>query len=341
MKKALLHAAKRLGAFAATSRATAGSLTILGYHGFSLGQGHQFRPKLFMRPELFAERLEFLRRGGFRVLPLDAALALLRDGALRRKDVVITIDDGFHSSAEVAIPLLRRYGFPATVYVTTYYVRQNRPIFRLAVQYCFWRGVGRELDLTGLDPGAKGKVIVGSREADRALWAIIAHGEACGSEEERTGIARDLASRLDLSYDELARSRRLTLMSEEELAEVSAAGFDLQLHTHRHRLPLDAALLAREVDENRSVLEPITGRRPRHLCYPSNEWTRAQWPALVGAGIETGATCYPGLNRRDTEPLALRRFMDDNTVPAVYFEAELSGVGDLWRTVSRSPRRAS
>lgn len=334
LRNAFTYTAKFVGIFAASARATAGSLPILGYHSFSLGQGHHFRPKLFMRPELFAARLEFLRSEGFRVLPLEGALQLLQDGGLRAKDVVITIDDGFHSTTEIAIPLLRKYRYPATIYISTYYVERNNPVFRLAAQYCFWRAMGQELDLRGLLPGAKRKVIVGSDEGERALWALIQYGEACGSEEERLELTRGLAGRLGVSYADLVRSRRLTLMNEEQIAEAFADGMDIQLHTHRHRLPADAALLAREIKQNRSVLEPIVGKRLRHLCYPSNVWTQSQWPALAAAGIETAVTCNPGMNRRDVRRLALLRFMDDNTVPQVRFEAELHGLGDFWRSIS-------
>jgi len=339
LRNALTYTAKFTGIFAASSRANAGFLPILGYHSFSLGQGHHFRPKLFMRPELFAARLEFLRSEGFRVLPLDGALELLQDGGLRAKDVVITIDDGFHSTTEIAIPLLRKYRYPATIYISSYYVERNNPVFRLAAQYCFWRAVGQELDLAGLLPGAKRNVIVGSDEGERALWALIQYGEACGSEEQRVALARELAKRLGVSYSDLVRSRRLTLMDEEQISEAVGYGMDIQLHTHRHRLPGDAALLAREIKQNRSVLEPIVGKRLRHLCYPSNVWSKSQWPALAAAGIETAATCNPGMNRKDVRRLALLRFMDDNTVPRVRFEAELHGFGDFWRSIALRRQR--
>jgi hypothetical protein len=129
-------------------------------------------------------------------------------------------------------------------------------------------------------------------------------------------------------------------MSPEQIAKASVSGIDIQLHTHRHRVPADAELLVREIKQNRSVLEPIVGRRLRHLCYPSNVWSKSQWPALAKAGIETATTCDPGMNRKDTVPLALLRFMDGNDIPQIRFEAELSGFGDLWRGIVRRDRRS-
>ena len=335
VRTAISHAAKHLGAFSAASRATSGSLSILGYHGFSLGDEHRFRPGLFLRPEQFEKRLKFLRSEGFRVLPLDDAIGLLQQGALRRKDVAITIDDGFHGTAEVALPLLRRYRYPATIYVTTYYVVRNHPIFRLVLQYCFWRGTGQTLALDGLWPECRGTVTLGSPKSERALWALIRRGEWCGDESERVHVSREVARRVGVDYEELARSRRFTLMRGEQIADAAASGAGIELHTHRHRLPLDKVQLHREIAENRSVLEPLVGRRLRHLCYPSNVGSRAQWSALRKAGVETAATCEPGMNSRNVELLGLRRFLDDNTIPQVLFEAELSGLGDIWRQWSR------
>jgi peptidoglycan/xylan/chitin deacetylase (PgdA/CDA1 family) len=338
-KLALAQLAKYSGTFQAASRANKGLLTILAYHAFSVVDGYQFRPRLFMRPEDFASRLDFLRKEGFRVLPLDEAIGLLQNGSLRRKDVAITIDDGFHTAAKIAIPLLRRYGYPATIYVTTYYVQRNHPIFRIVLQYCFWRSVGQSLRLEGLVPGLENEVIVGSPEAEQALWTIIGYGESCGSEDIRVHIAREIGRRLEVSYDELVRSRRFTLMSGEEIAEAAAGGIDIQLHTHRHRLPSDQGLLAREIAENRSVLEPLVGRRLRHLCYPSNIWSRSQWPELAAAGIETATTCDPGMNHPGVELLGLRRFLDGSNFHQILFEAELFGVGDTWRALSRMSRK--
>jgi len=42
--------------------------------------------------------------------------------ALPRKSVVITIDDGYRSTYEIAWPILKRYGLPATVYLYTDFV---------------------------------------------------------------------------------------------------------------------------------------------------------------------------------------------------------------------------
>src|SRR5262245_13921690 len=70
-------------------------LLILCYHGLSLKDEHEWRG-LYITPGFFRSRLEILARSGYRVLPLNDATIMLREGTLPSKSVVITFDDGFH-----------------------------------------------------------------------------------------------------------------------------------------------------------------------------------------------------------------------------------------------------
>ena len=65
-------------------------------------------------PHAFAGQLDFLRKR-YQVIPL----ALLEDGPIPDRAVVITFDDGYRSVYEAAYPLLAERGMPATVYLVT------------------------------------------------------------------------------------------------------------------------------------------------------------------------------------------------------------------------------
>lgn len=71
-------------------------------------------------PEEFRQHMEYLREGGFTILPLEDVLqALQQNGPLPDKAAVLTFDDGYRSVYDVAYPLLREYGWPFTVFVPT------------------------------------------------------------------------------------------------------------------------------------------------------------------------------------------------------------------------------
>jgi peptidoglycan/xylan/chitin deacetylase (PgdA/CDA1 family) len=332
VKLFLLWMCRSLGLFRFARWLTRRHLKILCYHGFELADETRFRPKLFMSGPRFEQRLKKLRASGMRVLPLDDAVERLYAGTLPDHAVVVTVDDGFHSVAAVAAPRLQAHGVPATVYVTTYYVDNPNPIYRLVVQYMFWKTQRKVVELA-LPPALEAvKVdLTDATQAERAMWSWIRYGEE-RSEAERVDLSRRLGQVLDVGYDDIVKSRSMQLMSPAELVSLEKAGLDVQLHTHRHRFPNDDRLQAeREIHDNRRSLGRLLGGERLHFCYPSGLFDTRQFEWLDAVGIKSSTTCLPGLNSAATPRHALRRFLDGENIHQLEFEAALSGFTDLLR----------
>jgi glycosyltransferase involved in cell wall biosynthesis len=90
---------------------------VLMYHAFSAdGEGERF----VMPARTFARQMRLLAALRYRVISLEELAEALRKGnPLPRRAVVITIDDGYRDNAEVAVPILRRHGFPASVFLVS------------------------------------------------------------------------------------------------------------------------------------------------------------------------------------------------------------------------------
>lgn len=347
VKDLILIACKGFGLFHLARLMTGAGLRILCYHGFALGDEACFRPRLFMTPSTFGKRLNALSKHGFPVLSLGEALERLGQGTLPRGATVITIDDGFYSVHRVAAGHLRARGFPATTYVSTYYLEKQVPIYRLAVQYLFWRTQRRQVEFPDKPWGEDQIVDLTNEEPrHRITWEIIGYGEKHCTEDERQAIVEELGAVLGVDYGPIKSSRSLSLLTRAEVAELAKQGMDIQLHTHRHRLPADREEdVQEEINENRKILEEIVGRRLCHLCYPSGLWTRTQWPWLERLDIESATTCMAGFNYAHTPPLGLRRFLDGEHISQIVFEAELFGFLELLRRmrsiVTRAARRST
>jgi peptidoglycan/xylan/chitin deacetylase (PgdA/CDA1 family) len=80
-------------------------------------------PMLTAEPDagLFEAQMTFLARYMV-VLPLVEALRRLEAGTLPRRAIAITFDDGYANNAQVALPILRRLGLPATFFIATGYL---------------------------------------------------------------------------------------------------------------------------------------------------------------------------------------------------------------------------
>ena len=330
LKQSLYAGARAAGLFRLSRLLTRDALRIVCWHGTSLAEEHRRFPGLFQSPDDLERRLLTLHRHP--VLPLEEAIRRLRAGTLPPAAVALTIDDGFFGTLRHAWPALRRHGFPATLYATSFHVESGTPVFRLLIQWAFRESAEPGLDLSQLGVGMAGAVRMAPGPArTEAMWRLIRHAEERLSEPERQALADRVARALRVDLGPVREGRWVSLASADELRAAAGEGLDLQLHTHRHRFPLSRALALRELRDNRAVLEPLAGRSLRHFCYPSGYWRQEHLPWLEEAQVESATTCDPGLNRRGDSLLTLRRFLDSSEVTQLEFEAELSGFSEVVR----------
>lgn len=87
---------------------------------------HRFGTKpssMTVTPAAFEAQMRYLAQNGYTVVPVSRLPAFLEGkAALPKKSVAITIDDGYRSTYEIAYPILKKYGFPATVYLYSDFV---------------------------------------------------------------------------------------------------------------------------------------------------------------------------------------------------------------------------
>lgn len=340
MKTLLLRIAKASGLFAVSRRLTRRGLRILCYHGIWLGDGH-YGDFLFMSPEKFAARMDFLAKAGYPVLPLDQAVQDLAADKLPPCATAITIDDGWYGTFLHMVPALETHKLPATVYLTTYYAEHRYPVFNLLVRYLLSRTKARELDTAALGLPDGGVLRLDTTEArSKAGDAIIAYGDDLADSAARGAFGSRLAAALGLDYDDLVRRKVFHLMSLADAAEAARRGIDIQLHTHRHRMPVgDPAAIAQEIGDNRARLEPAVGRHLQHFCYPSGRYDRRVWPQLQELDIISATTIEQGLNFPGAPRLGLKRLLDGQQVDLIEFEAELSGFLELARRLRDALRK--
>ncbi len=73
-----------------------------------------------MPPEKFRQQMKFLKDNGYSTLTAEEALAHFDSGLpVPEKSVSITFDDGYSDNYTNAFPILKEYGFKATVFVIT------------------------------------------------------------------------------------------------------------------------------------------------------------------------------------------------------------------------------
>lgn len=336
-KRAALRCIQACGGFKICDRLVGHGLQILCYHGISLLDEERFRPGLFMKSEVFAARMDWLASNGFRPLTLEDAVARLQQRTLPARAIVLTFDDGWFGCLDGAFDKLNSLGWPATLYVTTYYSENREPVFNVAVHYLLWKSAVT-LDLRTLHDGLQGSVTGDGAARARAADSIVAFGQSQLTRGQRRDLLYALASRLGFDPVDLFERRRvMTLMDLGEIRRSAAKGISIQLHTHRHRFPLDDDdALRQEISDNREVLESSGFRDLVHLCYPSGVYDRRTFPVLRAINVKTATTTNPGLNFPDADPLSLTRLLDTTSMEEVEFAGEMFGVGEVLRSLRGS-----
>ena len=328
IKRTALRTLRSAGLYsvAANSAARKHKLLILCYHGIALRDEHKWAGHLFITADRLRQRLTCLRELGAEVLPLGEALHRLTARNLPSRAVTITFDDGFYDFFHHATPILSEFGYPATLYLTTYYSGLRIPIVNLILDYLLWKSERNSMRFP--DQGIQEPVSITTwQERMQAVQRLLSWCEAKKLDTwAKNEFARSVAERLNIDYDDLLRSRIAQIMTPDEAAEAARKGIDIQLHSHRHRTPRDHDLFVREIKDNSSRIEEITGKVPTHFCYPSGDYAHEFLPWLRECGVESATTCERGFARANTEPLLLPRILDDSNMDIVEFEALVSGL---------------
>lgn len=334
LKQQLFRAASMVGAVdaVAASRWRQHRLMVLCYHGISMSDEHEGDPSLFMSRDTFRSRLAFLRDHRYNVLALDDALHRLHAGTLPARSVALTFDDGLHNFSARAVPLLEEFDFPATLYLTTYYCDVRLPAFNTALSYVLWRGRAHAGSIaTLIEHGSPLRMQTDGERTD-TVAAVLRFADARGlSAVEKDALLETIASAVGVDLDAIRRDLTMHIMAPDTVRALPAPLIDVQLHTHRHRTPLDETLFRREIADNRGRIRDLRpdGRALSHFCYPSGVYAGEFLPWLQAEGVRYATTCVPDIVDTESNLLLLPRFVDTEHQPLETFAAWVSGLAAL------------
>lgn len=101
---------------------------ILTYHRIAPLCDGQPAPTWNVTPQRFGQQLAGLLARGYRPVALSDAIACHLEGSsLPPHSFVVTFDDGYGNVLQHALPVLRKYRIPATLFLATAYIDQDEP----------------------------------------------------------------------------------------------------------------------------------------------------------------------------------------------------------------------
>lgn len=130
------------------------SIPILMYHSIADEDEEGLHPyyRTATAPLVFAAQMASLHQAGFSVIGLAEAIHRSTEPEAAKSSVVITFDDGFRNFYTNAFPVLKGYGFTATMFLPTAHIGESHLKFK--GKECLTWGEVRELHQHGISFGS-------------------------------------------------------------------------------------------------------------------------------------------------------------------------------------------
>ncbi|MXS84943.1 polysaccharide deacetylase family protein [Nitrosomonas sp. HPC101] len=240
----------------------------------------------------------------FNILPLSEAVNRLGNGTLPARAACITFDDGYADNAEVALPLLQKYGVTATFFIASGFLDGGRMWNDTVIESVrFARG--DKLDLSMIDLGTHA---IATLEQKQETLTFLINKLKYLPHETRASQVEKLSAIISAELPDNL------MMTSVQVRQLHDAGMEIGGHTVTHPIlaSIDDATARMEITEGKARLEAITGAQVRLFAYPNGKPGKDYLPAHVkmikDAGFEAAVSTAWGAARQNSDMFQLPRF---------------------------------
>lgn len=286
------------------------TVAIFLFHGVVPAHRHAVRN--YTRKHLglaeFITCVDALAATGSPVSMSDIVRASREGRSMPPRAFAVTFDDGFANNYEVARPVLRARGVPATFYVTSAFVDRNAASWIDRIEYAFERPAAIRLDLPSLELTATAATAAAKRQLLDEIRGRVKRMPAI----DPYAVADEIWAQLDVvemepdaDLDRKMTWDQVAALAADPLFEVGGHG-----HTHRVLAFLDDEALREEIETSLRLLAQHLGQPPVHYSYPeglAHCYSDRVIDLLRLHGIVCAPTAEPGVNRVGDDLFRLRR----------------------------------
>jgi peptidoglycan/xylan/chitin deacetylase (PgdA/CDA1 family) len=275
----------------------AGVGTIFMLHHVRPRLDAEFQPNhhLEVEPEFLRAMLAHLRALDVEIVSMDEAHARLSTGNFARRFACFTLDDGYRDNRDFALPVMREFDAPMTVYVASDFADGTGRLWWVALERVLAKANAIEVPIDGMvtrfdtsTPAAKQtafdrlhdwlRTLPGEHDMQREISALCTQHDV-----DESGIAHDLC----MSWDELKA------FANDPLVTIGAHTI-----THCNLAKQTEATATFEITTSRMRIEAALQRPVSHLAYPYGDRIAAgtrEFALAKAAGFKTAVTTRPGM----------------------------------------------
>jgi peptidoglycan/xylan/chitin deacetylase (PgdA/CDA1 family) len=257
----------------------------------------EFQPNhhLEVTPDFLRAMLSHLRSQGIEIITMDEVHQRLVERNFSRRFASFTLDDGYRDNRDFALPVMREFDAPFTVYVASDFAQGTGRLWWIALEAAIASATSIEASIgdvvTRLDAGTPAakqaafdrlhdwlRGLPGEYDVRREIAALCArHGV------DETAICRDLC----MSWDELKP------FADDPLVSIGAHTI-----THCNLAKQTEEIASHEMAISRARIENVLQRPVLHLAYPYGDRIAAgarEFALAHAAGFKTAVTTRPGM----------------------------------------------
>ncbi|MFQ3189256.1 MAG: peptidoglycan/xylan/chitin deacetylase (PgdA/CDA1 family) [Paraglaciecola sp.] len=276
-------------------------LSILIYHGVL----ESFDPLRPNEPtvESFSWQMALISQY-FTPMGLPEATALLKAGRLPANAVCVTFDDGYKNNLHVALPILKKYAIPATVFVATAF-SAGENMWNDRILHLFADFNITHINLNTMDMGEHQ---LGDWSQRKKLAGLLLNKLKYLPVEQR------LEKISELYNDNHGIESQPLMMTPAEVAQLAEAGIEIGAHTVNHPIlkVMPVEQQNHEIQQSKLLIEKWIGKTVRCFAYPNGkvgiDLDHQTTNIVEKLGFECAVVTDWGCSNPKTSPWMLRRF---------------------------------
>jgi peptidoglycan/xylan/chitin deacetylase (PgdA/CDA1 family) len=283
---------------------------ILAYHGIT-ARNFGIQPWILFPLESFEGQISFLKKH-YSVITLERAVTAIRDGEqLPDNTAVVTFDDGYRNNLTMALPVLKNYGVPATVFLTAGYIGTNR-ILPLDRAYLIIAHARQRKPLVMEEIGL-GPLYFDSDESIAASYLAAVAALKRYPTQIQIKYLDVMEGKLDPDYRQNEVHKEFQLLSWEEARKlVESRIIEVGAHTLSHEILSNVSEdeVEKEIVASKSMIELNLSKPVNSFAYPNgtkSDFNESHIRQLKDGGFACSLTTIAKLNKHGDNPYTLGR----------------------------------
>jgi peptidoglycan/xylan/chitin deacetylase (PgdA/CDA1 family) len=305
----------------------AGIGSIFMLHHVRPGRDTQFQPNrhLEVTPQFLRAMLAHLRSRGIDIVTMDELHRRLTERDFSRRFACFTLDDGYRDNRDFALPVMREFDAPFTIYVASDFAEGTGNLWWIALELAIAKSSSIEVSIDGIAARIDTSTLAAKHAAFDRLhdWLRALPGRSDLAREIHALCARygidqaAICDELCMSWDELKP------FAGEPLVGVGAHSI-----SHCNLAGQADEIASQEMTESRARIEDALQRPVLHFAYPYGDKVaagRREFTLAKAAGFRTAVTTRPGMVFPESaeHPTALPRvslngnYQDERILPVL------------------------